>query len=220
MDGDLLGPARDTEGIEDGGRLVVGDEIGVRARRPVVALVVADEDRSGRRVSVGQGEDEAIVGERGGGEVDDEVVAGFSVAVRIGGEVLYERRPRRRDELRCRGAGGVGIRRVAGGTGGEYPIGIGGRGAQAAVRVADCCGAGYRDLGEADVVGRALDLDAGLGARGVGPGEVDLGAAGCRGREVGGSGRRWRRWTAGSRLEGHHLHHPRARGAQRSRRVV
>jgi len=34
--------------------------------------------------------------------------------------------------------------------------------AQADVRIADCGGAGDDDLGEGDVVGRALDLDAGL----------------------------------------------------------
>src|SRR5205807_550785 len=73
-----------------------------------------------------------------------------------------------------RGAGGIGVRRVAGSIRGAHAIEIGGRGAQAGVRVADRGGAGDGDLGEGDVVGRALDLDAGLGGRGVGPGEVDL----------------------------------------------
>src|SRR6267378_5032660 len=103
------------------------------------------------------------------------------------------------------GAGGVGIRRVAGSVGGAHTIEIGGRGAQADVRVADGGGARERDLGEGGAVRRALDLDAGLGGRGVRPGKIDPGAAGCRGREVVGSGGWWWRWwrwwrwrTAGS----------------------
>ena len=123
--------------------------------------------------------------------------------------------------MRRRGAGGVGIRRVAGGIGGAYPIVIGGRGAQAAVRMADCRGAGDGDLRETDVVGRALDLDAGLVGRGVGPGQVDLAAARCGSREVGGSsGRGRRRWSARRRLECDHLHDPRARASQRCSRAV
>src|SRR5438132_938211 len=109
-----VGLMGDAEGIEDRRRLVVGDEVEVRAHGPGVALVVADEDRTGRRVRVGQGENQGVVCQRGSCEVDDEIIPDFDVAVRIGGEVLYERRLRRRDGLRRRGAGGVGIRRVAG----------------------------------------------------------------------------------------------------------
>src|SRR2546430_2043853 len=104
---------------------------------------------------------------------------------------------------RCGGAGGVGVGGVAIGIVGTNPVVIGCRSRTAGVGIGGHIGRHGGDLGKADPIGGAFNLEAVFIGRVICPGQIDLSAGNRRRRQIaGGVGYRGRRGAGGVGVRG------------------